>query len=1769
MRAFIKKQIFFIFFIFIISLFKVNSKEERIDCNSGKRFDTNEAIQYTLNVLSDVGNKYIKIEVLGDTREINYVISTYSDISRTNRIQLSQSYNGLSKLYLTPEQKIVDEVYFDLECSQYPCYGQIENSYSNYIELEEGETLNYYVSNSNLEMIFSLTSKEDSEISNVWARGQMEITTDLPLLKIKKEKENYYIVNKKMNKVQFIVRGTIGDYINVGFIGFKYENLGNQKYYISQTNLIVDEEVLSGYLKKGALDKVCYPLIMRDNPYEDVNIYGTGIISTKIAYSFISDKDGINITSPKEAINKAGYIVSYLSSNKINDYYFCVTFPPENEFEQFSEIDEIVFNYQLTQGLTQNSYNIYEPQIRGIFYPRLINKNSKIALIPQNNGEFEKMNMDLLAISGFPKMTIVQCDDYPICSHIDGSLENVLKESPMNINRISSYSFKKLLGANYSPISKSQTLFIVECKEGQNALNKESDNNNDYCYFNSLMYNNNDKIELIENLYYNQYALKDQINFYKVKLQHESEIKNIYIDVITFSGEVRVNQDLQDGINYNQYTSINKIYLSVKAVQPSEQLSDITFSIKATSNSYYTVLYKFGRGNKVEKDSLIRNELQSGISYLVTIDEEIMDSYNVGNKVVKFAKEKNYDLIPYMVNFYSLNCEIEVHNIHYNDSGNPIERIITNNFGSYTHDIINQYDYRFKSSSLEYRIKVKKSGYSNYNRKLCLVYTSAIELSSEHDIYTRDILIPDNTPQQIMFGNNIKHISYGYINVNHDNDLLIKFHPYHIAQYKLKIYFNGIERKSEDENIIDKDAIYIKHEEWAKECNKNTICYIQLDITLVKIKGNENEEPALEFSIKSISSSFVTYIPKNIMKMDYILNSQPQYYYTELGTNENGFIILNFLRGSGKVYGKIVNKNITEQNPNWRDKYRLPDEEDLIVMDPFTQKADLETYDYDCDNGCYLLLTVKSDVETIDIQINRNYPYSIIVHSSPFSSSYFDIPPISIPLNEYVIGTVDVMEPFNRMFQFYSVWLNSDSQEVIIDFQTEAGGMFINVGNERPTVDNSHFKIFPKGKDIIHSIPRSEILAKGKLITLKNAILTIGIWTNSTDSIYTTLFAFIVRLGNGKEIDIYKVNSNQKALCKTKKLADGKNRCLYVIDYDFISDFNNLFIYTSIKTKSAFFRLYGNYINALDYEMSNEVELEKAIPKEGQSQFSSKELNADYLYIPEGLFKDTYLLISVETSEETIVELMSTFCSYQKGETPNPTTPQLFMAITNFTFSLNFPKNNMVMVNLRGIGGSAEIHWEGYPNHKYYLKGRDDRLSISSYKSDPKHKLLITATSNIRDGNGFVFYTKYNLRMEEANFDFLVLDRSVNYVYSENDLPIIYYMPINISSLGENDYYEFFFSFNVLENEEEKNITFYENIPFEIKGTVVSENLIYEAKLNPDMTIRSLNNSFGIYDQALRTGYIKVSKQFLLKSSVKDRPYLYLKIEKKNDFKDIRKYKRISLETTAMHSSSNVSVTELSYQFGTLSKNQKEKEYLLRTDTAYKYILLQFSSSLDTLSVRIKENNYDLKEILDNYGKRIYLIDTKEKKPKTITMVISRKDKKNKQQFFIFQYINTNETDYPYSISKTDIKVTQKIVEDDIANYSIELTPVNNYQNYDSVNYIIRIDRDKRPDKPDISLKNGEKQNVKEFHNPKVENGKINLEITNCSVATYFQVIAQIKNKEAVEYLSYNINERINGNKSSNEKNLSQALLLIIGITLVAVIITLILVIVIFNKKWQ
>ena len=650
----------------------------------------------------------------------------------------------------------------------------------------------------------------------------------------------------------------------------------------------------------------------------------------------------------------------------------------------------------------------------------------------------------------------------------------------------------------------------------------------------NLINGNKDIEELVKGQFYKKIIYKDEEQKYKITVSGESNIKKIFIDVITYIGEINII--LQNNLNVSQYTDINKIYLSIKVNEGT--IDDITFTIKGLSNCSYIVLFNIGTED--EEDSLITNELKPGISYLVTIDPTKKEQYNVANKVVRYNVDNNVKN-EIMLSFYSLNCKIIIGKTYLKE-GVPIYEKIEKIFDHFSQDLV---DLKNENNidKLEYRINIIENDPSNYEGKLCKIYVSAIELSEEHNEMTKDILIPDNTPQQVMFGNKEKHVSYGYTHINYNHDLIIKLNPKHKDQYKIRIYYN-YQKREKEETIVANDIIYLNSKEWIDRYKINNTFYVQLDITLEKTKYND--DPVLEFSIETATNNYVSYIPKNILKIDYIQNMNSQYYFTELGKNEEGYIIINFLRGNGNIYARIVEKNKNEKDGNWRGKYILPNKDNSITMDNFKQKLEFSTENINCEKGCYLLINVFSKVEGNNIKINRNYPFSIIVHSYPIDANSDKIPIINIPVDEYIVGTVREMFPKEFIYKFYSVWLNSDAEQVIIDFQSNLGFLFINVGNKRPSsINKADFVFLPNGKNSIFSIKKNDIFNKTNkykyYTSLKDIVLTIGVWTNISDSVDETLFTFIVRLENDTENDIYRVNSDQKALCNTKKIK-GKNK---------------------------------------------------------------------------------------------------------------------------------------------------------------------------------------------------------------------------------------------------------------------------------------------------------------------------------------------------------------------------------------------------------------------------------------------------------------------------------------------------------------------------------------------------------------------------------------------------------------------------------------------------
>ena len=220
---------------------------------------------------------------------------------------------------------------------------------------------------------------------------------------------------------------------------------------------------------------------------------------------------------------------------------------------------------------------------------------------------------------------------------------------------------------------------------------------------------------------------------------------------------------------------------------------------------------------------------------------------------------------------------------------------------------------------------------------------------------------------------------------------------------------------------------------------------------------------------------------------------------------------------------------------------------------------------------------------------------------------------------------------------------------------------------------------------------------------------------------------------------------------------------------------------------------------------------------------------------------------------------------------------------------------------------------------------------------------------------------------------------------------------------------------------------------------------------------------------------------------------------------------------------------------------------------------LQFSCLEDNLLVKIEEREKDLILEESKYGKKFYSLEIKQNDGETMHLIISKKDNtNNKEEEFMFQYTFSNEkSKSKYAIKNTALDVTKK----ELGDYSIKLFPIEKYDTYDLV-YIIRFvyeEDGKVPSKPDVSMKI-KKQKVIEYHKSTVEENKLYFEITDVKKNySYIQIIAKIKDKENVDYLSYDLYkfdyEKNEDKKKSYSKTLIVIFLIIGTIIMIAIIV--------------
>ena len=1256
------------------------------------------------------------------------------------------------------------------------------------------------------------------------------------------------------------------------------------------------------------------------------------------------------------------------------------------------------------------------------------------------------------------------------------------------------------------------------------------------------------KTTLKENETLKKYIIQKEKARYIIQINSNNIPKKILIDLMIFSGDVDFEYN-DPGKIFHKYETANKIFLSVNTAN--FPLEEIEFLVKSFKSSYYSIKYSTVKADQTELT--MTNLIPFNTNFLVTLypfDEN--GSLNTEPKQLVFQfKDKTIAQNIFLFNFYSLNCAYEIYKI--NPSNNNEKQLLKSNDNFFVQDYIKN---NVPSSEEEfiYQVKILSLEQGTYNNKMCMIYASGTEVGEHMDLEF-NILVGDNVPQKINFKKNeVEKIKYSYEIPDSNNDLAIKFILYHRAEYKVNLYITTSSSPIKNLIISSNQQEIIEAKSYSNYCSSGYECNLIVEIILEK-EYLQNKYSTLEVTIKSISSvnQYPSYLIKNKINSEYLNFKSPNYYYSDIGENLSGEIIINYYRGNGMIFGKIVKKGKTpDEDPQWRGIYKFPSQIDgTLKYQSYLKKLIFTTEDTkDCNDECYLLLTVEN-YETSSSDNNKRYfGFDILINTySDISNS----PPLtSLPLEKYVVGTIA-----KDIKRYYIIDIPYDAEKVIFDFQGENVAMYINIylkdnpkfiDYKYPTYKKNIWNYDSKNKTNLFEITKQDILTKAENIidTLEGLSLTILVEPQNNECL-STIYTLKYHLVLDTIFNIYEIYSDQQTICETYKIDSTDDYyCFYIAKYD-KNDVNyKLLLYPMLDDLSNDFKIYANFIQRDIYDLFNTNQLKNNLPSQ-ESKYSNIKLKEDFLYIDLTDKENYYLFIKIQTDKKILVKMLSTFSTFDYSSVPNPSTPQLYI-VTSTSNQMQFSFNNKedILINIVSVLGGANIFWqdEQSENVIHRLGGRDDRLSFASppesTDSNSNYNVLNIQNRNMisYEGSqipgGFIFYMTFYLRPNLINFDEFILGKSFNLNYRKTDFPLTLYFKIDNSYKDTNAFitiYSIDGGFRKVVEEKE----------FDIFGTILSESTLFNIRNNPEIDIKKDNLIKGIYDSSKRVCLLSLNSTDLEKYKVTEgeNSNLVLRISKNSNEGNADIFNHISIEGTVIQDESLIPVTEKVYQFGKLKKGSDKMVYKLSTNLAQNIMFLIFSSNSNLLNFKIRadwdENTIIHESDTNNQASngRIYThFHTQPESNNYIYLIISRKDNSNQNEDlsnFVFKYINIDDISKVNLYNINDNIITH-IEKDNSPNpiHSISIEPVNCNNNclvtY-FVNFILRSSLISNENFDNIAVIQSNGITVEfESKNLDVINNKINLDVKDISSDkdfAYIQVIAHINDEPIHEYISY------------------------------------------------
>ena len=741
----------------------------------------------------------------------------------------------------------------------------------------------------------------------------------------------------------------------------------------------------------------------------------------------------------------------------------------------------------------------------------------------------------------------------------------------------------------------------------------------------------------------------------------------------------------------------------------------------------------------IYKSKFINSENYSGNENEVNIyDQDQYFSYIIEPEItqIKYINYSEYHEFSFrgidklkqkdlLVNFYSIDCNIEINNVVEDYE----KYIFITGIKRNIHSILIKKNKNKKNIELliiPSNISGNKDKFND--SRICPVLINSYYLGESK------IIIENNEYMALNFIENITTIelTYQIKNLTEDHFIVLSF----ISNENLN--FNIDIKNILNRVISNSSNIFLYYEELSKI--ENGILTIKINHSKENILEKENNSVLI---FKLIESNSISILEKNKLNLGFTFSKKvSQYYYLEVVKEEEGEIMLHNKRLYGELYGFIKPKS--KINPYNRAEYVKEDKNNQLPFDANTRKLSFKSYQTkQCEeDGCYLLIRYSQDNFNFNPRVG--FEYTLLVRI--WEKEEMDPEIIDIPFNEYIFGVFEDNSIYNH---YYSLFLPNNTKAIIIQFNGNYIEGFIGPKKKKlNTIRNPiNTKKINDGKNqIIKEYYFNDSNINNYNI---NDYITFAFRPKNFFNDDFSFYYFRILLLKKSEINIiYPLDSNLGNFCIPKK--EGNDYFCYCLLKNYYNEFSlNYSISTSYqkgKLTYNYFEIINGEIKGYNFTNISSASIEK------YSNYTS--------------------LIKFKFENEKYSDILSTLANKKQKIYPQIYSTQMYYFRENKEFIFNLNYSFTLIVN--HILGQGKI------------KNYNDTLNMNvNFKGKPFFFPINTGKRNFSflQTQELIFYIEFQQYNEIKE---LTQGETLREFVNANKFPIYYYIKIIENKINMN-----------------------------------------------------------------------------------------------------------------------------------------------------------------------------------------------------------------------------------------------------------------------------------------------------------------------------------------------------------------------------------------------